>query len=91
MGSLQVNPIDGYAMSAGKLDSIKQIQRITEQQRVTVVAKQQVAGLPQVVSLQEVTQSSIVDELMEIADRRIHEQFAVYDQTSTQPRVDVKT
>lgn len=91
MSGLYVNAIDGYAMSAGKLDAIKQVQRLRGPLSITMVVEKQIVGQPQVVSLREVTQSSIIDELMEIADRRIHQQFAVYDQASTQPRVDVKT
>ena len=91
MIGLRVHSIDGYAMSAAHLEAIKQARRATRPPPVQPVRQQQLVGKTQVINLRDVTQSPVVDELMEVAGKRIYEQFAVYDQSPNRPRVDVTT
>ncbi len=89
MLDLRVNSVTGYAISPARVDAIK-ANRL-EAQKVEPVKELSVIGKQQVIRLPDVTQSSVVDELMEVANKRIHAQFAVYDQSSSQPSVDVIT
>ena len=82
MSGSHVHLADGYAAWASQSDDIE---RGGQARAAARQGKRQLVGQPQYVYTQGVTQSPIVDELMEIVDRRIHRQFAVHYDSHGRP------